>query len=196
MERVHAEVNGARRVLDLREVARRFTLSAATLALALACAACGASERDAERWYRDAERFAEAGEPARAAELLEKIIAERPGGAVAAQAREKLVLYRGLADAVERYPQRRAREIVVATARAIERFKAAHGAPPDALDALVPDALESAPRDPWGRALQFTREGPARYRLASLGADGARGGAGDDADIVVVNGKFVEDVAP
>lgn len=41
-------------------------------------------------------------------------------------------------------------------------------------------------RDPWGRALNYSPAADAlSYRVVSLGADGAPGGSGADADIVV-----------
>lgn len=196
MRRGSKEVNGAPRALDLRDVAPRWAIVAAALCVAALAISCGGGERKAERLLREAERSVEKGEPAKAVERLETILREHPDTEAAGRARERLVLYRGLAEAVERYPQRRAREIVVATARAIERHRAARRSMPDSLQALVPSWLDAVPSDPWGRALVYERASASSYRLTSLGADGARGGDGDDADIVVVNGKFVEDVAP
>lgn len=43
------------------------------------------------------------------------------------------------------------------------------------------------PADPWGRPYQYRVPGPAGkdFELLSLGKDGAPGGAGDDADLVL-----------
>src|SRR5512134_2846149 len=142
MRRGVEEVNGAHPALDLRDVARR---GVAALLLAVLAISCGGEERKAERLYREAGRYVEKGEPARAVERLERILREFPDSDVAARAREDIVLYRGLAEAVTRFPQRRAREIVVAVSRAIERHRAARGAPPAALDALVPAFLDGTP---------------------------------------------------
>jgi general secretion pathway protein G len=48
--------------------------------------------------------------------------------------------------------------------------------------------IDAIPRDPWGRAYQYTAEEKLRletreYRLLTLGRDGVEGGEGEDADI-------------
>jgi hypothetical protein len=54
---------------------------------------------------------------------------------------------------------------------------------------LVPAAFASVPVDPWNRA--FSYEKTVRgYRLTCLGADGAAGGDGDAADLLVIDGAF------
>jgi len=44
---------------------------------------------------------------------------------------------------------------------------------------------EAAPLDPWNRPFVYERPGPGGkpYLILSLGADGQRGGSGDDADV-------------
>lgn len=44
---------------------------------------------------------------------------------------------------------------------------------------------DAAPLDPWNRPYLYERPGPGGkpYAITSLGADGQRGGSGDDADI-------------
>ena len=79
---------------------------------------------------------------------------------------------------------------MVQSARALERYRASRGGPPDSLDALVPSYLPAAVTDPWGRPLVYERS-PKGYRLACLGSDGAPGGEGDSGDLIVVNGSFV-----
>lgn len=190
------EVNGARRLLDLGEGARAAVRLASIVVAVALLVSCGGAERRAERLFREADRLAAKGEPAAAVASLERILRDYPRTEAAGRARDKVELYRGLADAVARFPQRRAREVVVAVARAVEQYRAARGAPPDTLAQMVPDFLDAVTPDPWGGALLYERDGPGSYRLASLGADGVRGGDGDRADIVVVNGRFAEDVQP
>lgn len=58
---------------------------------------------------------------------------------------------------------------------AIEAHIARHGTPPEALAKLVPEFLESLPRDPFHHAgFRYRRlqEGPRMYILYSVGADG------------------------
>lgn len=181
MSRAAARVNGPR---------SRRTLTAIMLAaIALASPGCG-GDRRAERLYREASELVERGETAAAVPKLEEILRDYPDSEVAARARREVVLYRGLSDAVAAYPVRRAGDVVVQTARALERYRASRGAAPDDLAALVPSFLAQAPVDPWGAPLGYTRTAKG-YRLLCLGSDGAPGGEGDAADLVVENGAFV-----
>ena len=195
MEPRVTEVNGVKCAIDLRDAMRdALRVFAIVLALAL-IVGCG-SEKRADRLSREADRLAAKGDNPAAVASLEKLLREYPNSTAAAQAREKIKLYSGLVDAVERFPQRRAREIVVAVARALDRYRGARGSLPENLELLVPDFLDAVALDPWGGKLLYERTGRAAYRLASLGDDAVRGGEGDAADLVVVNGRFTEDIAP
>ena len=44
------------------------------------------------------------------------------------------------------------------------------------------DYLQSVPKDPWGNRYFYRSDGKS-YRLKSLGADGAEGGTGKNADV-------------
>jgi len=160
------------------------------VALALAIAACGGVDRRAERlWRRAMERVAK-GDTQAAVDDLQKIIDDYPDAQIAPKAREQIVVYRGLANAVSSYPFRRARESMVQIARAIEAFRHERGRVPASLDELVPARLPAVPPDPWNRSFDY--ETTARgYRLRCLGADGAKGGDTDAADLLVVDGAFV-----
>ena len=189
------EVNGVKRAIELHAALRgalRVSAIALTLVLLVGCS----SEKRADRLLRDADRVAAKGDNAAAVASLEKLLRDYPNTAAAGQAREKIKLYSGLVDAVERFPQRRAREIVVAVARALERHRVARGALPERLEQLVPEFLDTAAVDPWGGKLLYERTGRAAYRLISLGQDAVRGGEGDAADLVVVDGRFTEDINP
>ena len=106
------------------------------------------------------------------------------------EARERITFLSGLNSAVDRFPSRTARDLVILTGRAIENYRRRQGKYPDSLDALLPKLLEEPSIDPWGRPLIYEREGRG-YRLSCLGADGRFGGQGDATDFVVVNGKLV-----
>lgn len=68
---------------------------------------------------------------------------------------------------------------------ALEVYRLKHGKLPDSLEALVADReLKALPRDPWRAAYLYERVGAGDgYRLATLGADGAPGGTGANADL-------------
>lgn len=157
--------------------------------LVVATSACDGRERQAERLWRQAQDRVAKGETQAAVDLLQKLIDSYPDAAIAAKARDQIVVYRGLAHAVQSYPSRRAREIMVQVARAIEADRARSGRAPAALDELVPRAFAAVPVDPWDRAFVYAPSGRG-YRLTCLGSDGAAGGEGDAADLVVVNGEF------
>jgi len=55
----------------------------------------------------------------------------------------------------------------------------------EGINALVPQYISRMPTDPWGSPYVYVTPGTngAPYRIASLGADKAEGGTGDDADI-------------
>ncbi|HEX4823430.1 MAG TPA: type II secretion system protein GspG [Candidatus Polarisedimenticolaceae bacterium] len=152
--------------------------------------ACGGRERRADRLWRQAQERIEKSDTDGAIVLMQKIIDEYPDAEIAAKARDQIVLYRGLAHAVESYPARQARDTMIRVARAIESFHARSQHWPSRLEDLVPGSLPEIPKDPWGHGLTYevTSRG---YRLVCLGADGAVGGAGEAEDITVVDGRFV-----
>ena len=152
--------------------------------------ACHGPERRAERLWRHALDLVAKGDTSGAVVELQRILDEFPDTEVAAKARKQIVLYKGLESAVLSYPSRRAREVMVQVSRAVEAFRARERRVPRTLDELVPQRLESVPQDPWEHALEYEpREGG--YRLICRGSDGAPGGEGDAADLVVVDGAFV-----
>lgn len=55
----------------------------------------------------------------------------------------------------------------------------------EGLAALVPQYVRRLPNDPWDSPYVYVTPGPngAPYRIASLGADKAQGGSGENADI-------------
>jgi hypothetical protein len=161
------------------------------IALVLVLSGCNLSERRASRIYEEAgERFA-AGELEQGVKLLEEILESYPETEVAAMAGKDIGLYRGVAGAVRKYPREKARELMIMTARVLERFKE-RGKLPATLDKLVPGSLSRMPVDPWGNALVYTRAANRRgYTLTCLAADGAPAGAGAGRDLVIRNGQFL-----
>lgn len=166
-----------------------FLIFMLVVSLVATIASCDGRQRRAERLWRQALSRVEKGDTAAAVDLLQKLIDEYPESEVAAKARDQIVVYRGLAHAVQNYPLRRAHDLMVQVARAIELFHAETGRLPSSLAELVPAKLESVPADPWGRALDYAASGHS-YRLRCMGADGVAGGTGDGADLLVIDGEF------
>lgn len=188
MGRRPSEVNASN--VDFGTATRSCVAALALLVAATLSTSCGGEERRADRLWREAVERAGRSDTDGAIRLMQKIIDDYPDTPVAAKARDQIVVYRGLAHAVQSYPTRRARELMVQVARAIEAYRHRSGRPPSTLDELVPGGLPSVPQDPWGRPFRYALDGKG-YTLRCDGADGAPGGAGDDADLVVVNGDFV-----
>jgi len=160
------------------------------IALALVLSGCNLSERRASRLYDEAsERFA-AGKLEQGVELLQEILDSYPETEVAVMAGKDIGLYRGVAGAVRKYPREKARELMILTARVLERLKE-RGKLPSTLDKLVPGSLSRVPVDPWGNPLSYARDANRRgYTLTCFAADGVAEGAGAGRDLVIRNGQF------
>ena len=142
--------------------------------------------------YDQAREQVAAGELDAAVRLYHEILTRYPTSEAAARARREIVLYRGLAKAEGNSYVIEARNRVVKTARALQRFRDRNGRWPGSLEQLTPSIVAEYPADPWGRALEYIRKPKGRgYMLACLGADGVRGGHGEAGDIFVEDGEFV-----
>jgi len=158
---------------------------------------CGGRERRAERLYREATASIERSEFDQAVNSFDRILLEYPETHVAKQAKEDVVLYRGLADSVRTYPVRRATDALIQVARALDRFHGRHRGWPESLTELAPGEIATVPEDAWGRPLYYERKAAGRgYLLGSFGADGASGGSGEDLDLVVEDGAFAHKELP
>jgi hypothetical protein len=158
------------------------------VALSIACT----REGKAERLLATAKEQVEQGELEQAVALYDRLLEEFADTEAAKSAKREAVLYRGLADAVQSYPARTARDQVVETARAIQRYRGARRTWPGTLEDLVPQHLRKVPIDPWGRQLFYAAKKSGRgYYLACYGEDGQSGGTQDDADWLVEDGAFV-----
>ena len=168
----------------------------ATLFIIIACGlccgtACSGPEGRAEAMYQESMEKIAAGELQDGVSLLQQVIADYPDTAAAVEARKEVDLFEGIAGAVENYPVASLRDLMVRTARVLEKLRSRRRLPAE-LDDLVPGTLKSVPMDPWGTPLIYTRSSNGRgYSLASLGSDGVKGGAGPAGDIVIRNGSFV-----
>lgn len=87
-----------------------------------------------------------------------------------------------------------------AFSRALDTYRLDTGSYPDSAVGLAalrtqppgvsrwngPYLLKDLPPDPWGRPYQYRKPGArGDYEVLSLGRDGAAGGSGEDADIIV-----------
>lgn len=158
--------------------AKLFLFVSSSVSLVVASSSCGRDERHAERLWRQAIERVEKGDTPGAVARLQKLIDQYPDSEVAARAREQIVVYRGLVNAVESYPIRRSRELMVQIARAIESFRRENGKAPAALSDLVPAKLAEIPADPWGHAFVYEPAGRS-YRLRC-----------QDQPLLVVDGEF------
>lgn len=182
-------------------IRRRFEVNgepwaAAMLALVaiLALPACGGGhDRQADRLYREASAHIEKGQIDEAVKQLEVLVRDYSDTEAGKKAKGEIVIYRGLAHAVDEYPERRAAESMIRTARAIERYHARKKTWPASLADLVPGDFAVIPSDPWGNPLEYERkDGGKGYRLSCYGADRARGGVDENADILVEDGEFLQ----
>lgn len=142
--------------------------------------------------YDEAQIAVRDGDLQAAIEIYEKVVETYPTTETARLARRQIVLYQGLDQAVRSFPARSARDLMVRTARAIERYRSRHRAWPPDLAHLVPRFLPEPAMDPWGRELHYRVKPRGRgYILACFGEDGEAGGEGDSGDWFVEDGAFV-----
>lgn len=169
--------------------ARLFFIVVLTLVLVIVNSSCGGDERRAQRLWRQAIEHVEKGDTQGAVDRLQIILDTFPASRAAEKARAQIVVYRGLATAVEQYPLRRARELMVQIARAIEVFRRGSGRVPVTLDELVPANMASVSTDPWDRPFAYepTVKG---YRLTCLGAKEKPSGGESSEALVIVDGEF------
>ena len=168
---------------------RLFFIVVLTVLLVITASSCGGDERRAQRLWRQAIEHVEKGDTQGAVDRLQTLIDTFPDTRAAEKARAQIVVYRGLATAVENYPLLRARELMVQLARAIENFRRDSGRVPVTLEELVPTAMGSVPSDPWDRPFLYETT-TSGYRLKCLGAKGQAGGDAPSEGLLVVDGEF------
>jgi len=183
IERDGSEVNGTRSVRVLHVL---------LLVSTLLFFSCADDEERALKMYDMAMEQIESGEIENAVAAFNEVVDKYPRTRVASRARDAILLYQGLAEAVRSYPVRTAREMMVQTGRALERYRARHRSWPESLDRLMPDYIHEPPVDSWGRVMLYERIRKGRgYVLACYGSDGEPGGDGEATDWFVESGSFV-----
>ena len=89
--------------------------------------------------------------------------------------------------------QKTCRMSIVTLTGAVENYRRIHGKLPESLDVLCqPDPKYAGeahltdatiPDDPWDHPFVYEKTSGSKFTISSLGADGAPGGEGEDADI-------------
>ena len=169
--------------------ARLFFNLVSVVLLVTTASSCGGDERRAQRLWRRAIESVQKGDTQGAVDRLQMIIDTFPDSSVAEKARAQIVVYRGLAAAVQNYPLRRAEELMVQVSRAIERFRRENGRAPVTLDELVPAEMTSVPKDPWDRPFVYVKTARG-YSLTCQGVTENPGGEAACDGLLVVDGEF------
>ncbi len=169
--------------------ARLFFVVVLAALVVMTTSSCGGDERRARKLWRQSIAQVEKGDTQGAVDRLQVLIDTYPDTRAAEKARGQIVVYRGLAAAVENYPMRRARELMVQIARAIESFRRVRGRHPASLDELVPTAIASVPHDPWDQPFLYESTAGG-YRLKCQGAKAPAEGAATSGELLVVDGEF------
>ena len=144
------------------------------------------------RAQKDFDRALKLGEEGKTEEMVEwlkRVEQDFPGTSAARRAAAIRPLYEGLIVARERFPVRRAMDILRQTSRVVERYRERTRRLPTSLQEMVPGELPSLPRDPWGSELLYERRGD-HYALSTLGEDRMPGGEGEKMDLRVVDGHI------
>ncbi len=172
----------------------------------LASLGCNQDERIAKRLFDKGKRLEQAHQYAQAAEVYRAIQEKFPKTAAAKQVKES-VDFDFISQALNINKMKNitdVKESLGKIAKAVGRFYFKENRYPGRLDELVPGYLASIPRDPWGARFSYavtTKEGdvvdPASeeaggYLIAWFGKDRIPGGTGDDSDIIVSSGRFIE----
>ena len=164
------------------------------LCVVLGAVACADDETKAQRLEKKAVVAVEEERFDDAIALYREVTDLFPATETARNASDRITFLSGLSNSVDSFAARTARDLMVKTARAVQRYRWTVGRWPDKLDDLMPKLISESPIDPWGRPFEYERRRNG-YRLSCLGADGLRGGQGEARDFVVINGEFRSDPA-
>jgi hypothetical protein len=158
-------------------------------------ASIGCSESRAEKLGARASDLARSGEFDAAIGLLEDLKRKFPESRAAQGVDRQIKVFRGLQEAALKEKRRGAEEDLIVLGRLLSDYRAKQRRFPASLEALSAEGTVPT-ADPWGRPFRYQcSEAGDRYRLGSLGADGAPGGNGDDQDLLVDTGTFVQSLS-
>ena len=167
---------------------------------------CNQDERIAKRLFDKGKRLEKAHQYSQAADVYHAIQKKFPKTAAARQVNES-VDFEFISQALNINKMKNitdVKESLGEIAKAVGRFYFKENRYPARLDELVPAYMAALPRDPWGARFSYavtTKEGEVvdpetedagGYLIAWFGKDRIPGGSGDDADIVVSAGRFIE----
>jgi hypothetical protein len=168
---------------------RRPALSTLVVAAAVLLSGCG--EWRADRAFRRATAGEEHRRPAAVVADLQAVVARWPHSKAAARARREIEWLNDFEQSSKRGRGLLAWDAVRRVAAAAERFRLSRGRFPDAYEEMVPKYLPGPIRDPWGQSVGYLRTAGG-YQTVCYGADQIPGGAGDDSDVLVENGREVK----
>jgi len=181
------------------------------LVLLLGCAS--EDPRLPQRMYDDAVKLSQQGKSMEAKTLMAQIATRYPETEAGRKAQKDLHLLEAFLRQDIQAGARQVRSIMKTTSNALRRYFAKKGEYPQDLNALLPDYLDKMPETPWGHPLFYRpfvgtpvtevkdRRGVTtqkfntkldRFQLVCLGTDLAPQGKDLAADLVILDGEFVE----
>jgi hypothetical protein len=186
------------------------------LSFCLVAAGCSFSDpRLPAKLYEDALALSQDGRTLEAKALMEEIALRFPEKPEGMSAKQQIFMLDVLIGRSIEDEKKQARHLVRATADALNRYKARHGEYPPSLHRLVPEyGLDQIPMTPWKHPLFYrpyvsvphqtvmdkrrrtsirTNTKFDSYHLACFGKNLRPGGRDMDADILVVNGKVIQE---
>lgn len=178
---------------------------------------CGTGDpRLPQRMYDDAVKLSQQGRSMEARTLMAQVAERYPDTDAGRKAQKDLHLLEAFLRQDIQAGTRQVRAVMKSTSNALRRYLAKKGEYPQDLHALLPDYLDKLPETPWGHPLLYRpfvgtpvvevkdRRGATlqkfntkldRFQLVCLGSDFAPKGKDLAADLVILDGEWVEDAS-
>ena len=167
---------------------------------------CSKDEKLAEKLLERGKRLEKARQYTQALEVYDQLKKKYPQSH-AAKTVENSVDFKFIEEAIKIDRMKNVNEVkehLKLLAKAVETYYFAENAYPPNVDVLVPTYIPALPRDPWGARYTYglvdgdNKIVPAGspvvdgYIIAWFGKDRIPGGEGDDSDVFVRKGQFVQ----
>lgn len=176
------------------------------LVLPLTAESCGKKERMAQALFEKGKRLEKAKQYPQAIEIYKKIQEKYPESEAAKQVKQSVdFTLIEQAMAIDRLKNvNDVKDHLKGIAKAVEGFYFKESRYPASLDELVPSYMPAVPRDPWGARyiygvtnashaiIDAADPTAAGYMVAWFGRDRIPGGDGDDTDVFIRSGQFLE----